>query len=108
MLTVQVSKGLTFLLASFINRVPPSCQGALVESDSHCDELEAKTKLLEGQVMDLQEQLTQHTVADEQVVNLVHSRAQEWEVRMHGQALKLNSLYFFGVGGGGGGGGLYA
>lgn len=56
-------------------------QSALVESDGHCDELEAKTKLLEGQVIDLQEQLTQHTVADEQVVNLVHSRAQEWEVR---------------------------
>ena len=51
-----------------------------MESDSHCDELEAKNKLLEGKVVDLQEQLTQQTVADDHIVNLVHSKAQEWEV----------------------------
>ena len=56
-------------------------QSALVESDSHRDELESKTRILEGQVVDLQEQLAQHTVTDEQVVKLVHARAKEWEVR---------------------------
>ncbi len=55
-------------------------QSALVESDSHCDELEAKNKLLEGRVVDLQEQLTQQTEAYDHTVSLVHSKAQEWEV----------------------------
>lgn len=56
-------------------------QSALVESDSRCDELETKNKLLEGRVADLQEQLTQQTMTDDHIVNLVQTRAQEWEVR---------------------------
>lgn len=51
-----------------------------MESDSRCDELEAQKKLLEGHITDLQEQLTQQTVADDHIVTLVQTRAQEWEV----------------------------
>ena len=59
-------------------------QSALVESDARCDELEAKTKLLEGQVSDLQGQLTQQSAADEHVVSLVQMKAKEWEVSLVG------------------------
>ena len=55
-----------------------------MESDARCDELEASNKLLEGRVSDLEEQLNQQTVADDHIVNLVHSRAQEWEVSVWG------------------------
>lgn len=52
-----------------------------MESDSRCDEMDTHNKLMEGRVSDLQEQLTQQTVTDDHIVNLVHTRAQEWEVR---------------------------
>ena len=62
-----------------------------MESDSHCDKLEAKNKLLEGRVVDLQEQLTQQSVADDHIVNLVHSKAQEWEVRDRAATVDLHT-----------------
>ncbi len=51
-----------------------------MQSDLHCDELEAKNKVLKGKLSDLQEQLTQHSGVDDHIVTLVNSKAKEWEV----------------------------
>ena len=64
-----------------------------MESDARCDELDTKNRLLEGQVTDLQEQLAQQTVTDDHIVNLVQTRAQEWEVRT--VYLSLSELMHF-------------
>ena len=58
-----------------------SLQAALSETDSRSHKLEERNALLEGQVSDLQERLQLQSGADEQIMNMVTSKASQWEVR---------------------------
>ena len=51
-----------------------------MEADARSDGLQVKSDVLEGQVADLQDRLAQQSHADDHIMALVSSKAQEWEV----------------------------
>ena len=55
-------------------------QEALSQSDGRCEAVEGENKLLVGQVEDLQQRVREQSGADQQIITMVTSKAQEWEV----------------------------